>query len=71
MSDFNSSADSRSLSFMPGDSTNDIACANISIIDDDAYEKTELFSLHIISTQRNVNVGILYASVIVQDDDRK
>ena len=46
------------------------ACVNFTIIDDDALESNESFTLHLSITTLGVNTGgLIYSSVIIIDND--
>ncbi len=46
-------------------------CAMIGIIDDTALEGEHSFSVHITSTSPEITVGMAYATVEIQDNERK
>ncbi len=49
-----------------------ISCTDITIIDDDVFENyEEEFSVHITTSERNVNISMPYAVVVIIDDESK
>lgn len=58
------------LSFTPNSMEGAMECSPIDITPDFAYEKTENFSLHVIS-ERNVLFDIQWAEVCIDNDDGK
>ena len=58
------------LVFPAGSVDGDTMCVNITIIDDDKYEKTHSFTIHILSTGGNVNItSPMYAAIFILDNE--
>ena len=57
------------LTFLSGESTGDMQCVNISIIDDTIVEDDETFSVSLISTDLAVNITVSDATVTINPDN--
>lgn len=69
-SDFSAPDNLDSLFFPAGSENEATLCFNITILEDLCFEKDHNFSLHINSTEDNVNIGPLkYAEVIIYDNE--
>lgn len=55
--------------FSNGSVTGDTVCVYVPLIDDDNFEKTEYFYVHIVGVEENVVVHVSYASVHIYDND--
>ncbi len=56
----------------PTNSTEGIVlCAMVGIIDDTALEGEHSFTVHITSTSPEISVGMAYATIVIQDNERK
>ena len=61
---------STTLSIPSGSPVGFTECVDIEVFPDRAFEKDEVFSVH-ISSERNVNISMPYTSVTIVNDDSK
>ena len=57
------------LTFPSGSSSGATECVNISIIDDEAFEKDEVFSVHIVDFEEGIIFNTSYVEVMITDDE--
>ncbi len=59
------------LTFSSGASNGDTECLNVTIMDDDALEADQTFSVTLTEQDDDVNVGNIMMTVTITDNDSK
>lgn len=61
--------DQHTLTFPSGSSSGATECVNISVMDDKAFEKDEVFTVHLVDFEEGIIADTSYIEVIINDDE--